>query len=43
MDAFGCIEGWLVIFDRRPTISWDDKIFIKKETIDKKTVIIVGL
>jgi hypothetical protein len=43
MDTFGCSEGWLVVFDRRPAISWDDKIFIKKETRDRKTVIIVGL
>ena len=43
MDIFGCTEGWLAIFDQRPEISWDDKIYMKKETVDGKTVTIVGL
>jgi len=43
MNTFGCNEGWLAIFDRRPNIDWDEKIYIKKETIDGKTVTIVGL
>jgi len=43
MDTFGCTEGWLAIFDQRPEISWDEKIFLKKETVDGKTVTVVGL
>jgi Holliday junction resolvase len=43
MNTFGCTEGWLAIFDRRPETTWDDKIYIKKETIDGKTVTVVGL
>jgi hypothetical protein len=43
MDICGCDEGWMVIFDRRTTVNWDDKIFIKKETINDKTITIVGL
>jgi hypothetical protein len=43
MDTFGCSEGWLAVFDRRPKISWDKKIYLKKETISGKTVTIVGL
>jgi Holliday junction resolvase len=43
MDSFGCSEGWLVIFDRQPDISWEEKIFVKKETLDGKTVTIIGL
>ena len=43
MDIFGCSEGWLAVFDRRPEISWDEKIYMKNETIDGKTVTIVGL
>ena len=43
MDSFGCSEGWLAVFDRRPKISWDKKMYIKKETTDGKTVTIVGL
>ena len=43
MDAFGCTEGWLAIFDQRPAISWDDKIYMKKETVENKTVTVAGL
>ena len=43
MDTFGCTEGWLAIFDRRPEIDWDEKIYMKKETAEGKTVTIVGL
>ena len=43
MDTFGCSEGWLVIFDQRPKIRWNDKIFIKKEIINGKTVTALGL
>jgi len=43
MDTFGCSEGWLAIFDRRQEISWDKKIYIKKETVDGKTVTVIGL
>jgi len=43
MDSFGCSEGWLAIFDQRSTINWDEKIYLKKETVDGKTVTIIGL
>ena len=43
MDTFGCSEGWLVVFDRRPNIKWEEKIFMKKEKVDGKTITIVGL
>ncbi|MDR0611188.1 MAG: hypothetical protein LBG58_13845, partial [Planctomycetaceae bacterium] len=43
LDIYGCNEGWLAIFDRRPTVGWDDKIFMKKQTVDGKTITIVGL
>jgi hypothetical protein len=43
MDICGCNEGWLVIFDRRVRINWNDKIYMKKETINGKTITIVGL
>jgi Holliday junction resolvase len=43
MDTFGCNEGWLAIFDQRTETGWDEKIYIKKETIDGKTVTVVGL
>jgi hypothetical protein len=43
MDSFGCNEGWLVVFDQRLTINWNEKIYLKKETVDGKTVTVVGL
>jgi type II secretory pathway predicted ATPase ExeA len=43
MNTFGCAEGWLAIFDQRHEISWDEKIYMKKETTAGKTVTIVGL
>ncbi|MCL2245982.1 MAG: AAA-like domain-containing protein [Lentimicrobiaceae bacterium] len=43
MDTYGCNEGWLALFDQRPEIDWNDKIYIKKETINDKTIHIIGL
>jgi hypothetical protein len=43
MDTYGCTEGWLAIFDRRVRVKWDDKIFMKKKTVDGKKITIVGL
>jgi hypothetical protein len=43
MDTCGCSEGWLAVFDRRTDVKWEDKIYMKKETVDGKTVTIVGL
>jgi hypothetical protein len=43
MDSCGCTEGWLAIFDQRHDISWDDKIYMRKETADNKTITIVGV
>ena len=43
MDTYGCTEGWLALFDQRPEIDWNEKIFIKKENINEKTIHIIGL
>jgi hypothetical protein len=43
MDTFGVSEGGLALFDRRPDRSWDEKIYTRKETVDGKTVTVVGL
>ncbi|MDR1602593.1 MAG: AAA-like domain-containing protein, partial [Tannerella sp.] len=43
MDTYGCSEGWLAIFDRRTTVKWEDKLYFRKETVDGKTVTVVGL
>ncbi|GAP72930.1 hypothetical protein SAMD00024442_5_50 [Candidatus Symbiothrix dinenymphae] len=42
MDTVGTKEGWLIIFDRRPDIDWDAKIYLKTEKVGDKTVSIVG-
>jgi hypothetical protein len=43
MDVYGAAEGWLAIFDRSEGKSWDEKIFMEKETLGDKTVTVVGL
>ena len=43
MDTFGVNKGWLALFDRRPDRSWDEKIYTLKETVNGKTVTVVGL
>jgi hypothetical protein len=42
MDACGAREGWLVIFDRRPDIPWDQRIGWKTVAQDGRTLHIVG-
>jgi hypothetical protein len=42
MDTLGCDQGWLIIFDRRPEVKWDDKIYIKTETGDGKIITVAG-
>jgi hypothetical protein len=43
MDIFGCNEGWLAVFEHRPGIEWEKKIYMRKETVDGKTVTVVGV
>ncbi|MDR3367519.1 MAG: hypothetical protein LBO71_11215, partial [Prevotellaceae bacterium] len=43
MDLHGCSEGWLVVFDRRTAVRWDDKLYMKKEAVNGKTVTVVGV
>jgi hypothetical protein len=43
MDRFCCNEGWMVVFDRRSTVKWEDKLYMKKEPVDGKTITIVGV
>jgi RecB family endonuclease NucS len=42
LDACGAREGWLVIFDRRPDIPWDQRIGWKTVAQDGRTLHIVG-
>jgi hypothetical protein len=43
MDIHDCREGWMVVFDRRRNISWEEKIYMKKEAVDGKTITVVGV
>jgi hypothetical protein len=43
VDKLGCKEGWLVVFDRRPEIKWEEKIKMQKKNVDGKNITIVGL
>ncbi len=42
MDTLNEKLGWLVIFDRRKNIAWNKKITWTTETIDNKTIHVVG-
>jgi hypothetical protein len=42
MDKLGCLEGWLIVFDRRKTVAWDKKIFWQTKSVAGKTIHIVG-
>ena len=42
MDIFGCSEGWLVFFNRNPEISWDEKIYYRKENVGEKVINVFG-
>jgi hypothetical protein len=42
MDTMGCTEGWLVVFDRDNTKSWDERIYRKTEIVNGKTVNLFG-
>lgn len=42
MDGFGEKTGWLIIFDRRKTPTWDEKIYWEIEKYNDKTIHIVG-
>ena len=42
MDTLNLTEGWLVIFDRRKSKSWKEKITWKTKNIDGRTIHIVG-
>jgi hypothetical protein len=43
MNIHDCNEGWMAVFDRRTTVLWDEKIYMKKKTVNGKTITVVGL
>ncbi len=42
MDKQACSEGWLIVFDRRKTPSWEQKILWQTKSVAQKTIHIVG-
>lgn len=42
MERLGCMEGWLVVFDRRPEVAWDTKIFWETRRMGEKVLHVVG-
>ena len=42
MDTLGCSEGWLIVFDRRKTVTWEEKIFWRTAHDEGKTMHLVG-
>lgn len=42
MDTLGCQEGWLLIFDKREGITWEQKLFRQEEIIASKHITVFG-
>jgi len=42
LERMGCEEGWLVIFDRRPDISWDEKTYHRTVAVGSRTLHVLG-
>ncbi len=42
LDKLGDTEGWLILFDRRPNKTWEEKISWKTESLNSKTIHVVG-
>jgi hypothetical protein len=42
LDSAGLQEGWLVLFDLRSSISWEDKLYIRNTEQSGKLIRIVG-
>ena len=43
MDRCATSDGHLVIFDRRPEISWNEKIFHRKESFEGREIGVWGM
>ncbi|MDR3001091.1 MAG: ATP-binding protein [Fibromonadaceae bacterium] len=42
IERCGCKEGWLVMFERDVSKSWDEKIYMREEFVDGKKITVVG-
>ncbi len=42
LDSLGLREGWLLIFETRPGVDWDARVFTRTETVDGATIHVIG-
>ncbi|MCP4653535.1 MAG: ATP-binding protein [Candidatus Omnitrophica bacterium] len=42
MDKLSCKEGWLIVFDRRKKVKWEQKISWRTQSVDGRMIHIVG-
>ena len=43
MDRVGTDEGYLVVFDRTPDVSWEEKRFVRQERHGKRRMRVWGM
>jgi len=43
LDTLKLSEGWMPIFDKSKTKTWEEKIYSRDETVDGKTIHVIGL
>ena len=43
LDSLGLAEGWMPIFEKSSEKTWDEKIYSRDETVDGKTIHVIGL
>ena len=43
LDTLKLTEGWMPIFDKSKTKTWDEKIYVRDEACDGKVIHVVGL
>ena len=43
LDSLGLSEGWMPIFEKSKTKSWDKNIYVRDEVVDGKTIHVIGL
>jgi len=42
MDSLGCNEGWLIVFDKRTSVSWKKKLFWRTANVEGMKIHTVG-
>jgi hypothetical protein len=42
MEGLGMKEGWVVLFDQRKTVGWEEKVFEKTEQREGRTIHVLG-